>query len=168
VRRNDDRYPGSVAEPRAPLLHAVLRFVLDARACQGVLRIALIGSLTTPKPLPKDADVLVTIEHGLNLGALATVARRLKGTAQQMNLGADIFLAGAQGRYVGRTCPYRECHPRVACRARHCGRREHLNDDLQVITLTRALIAAPPVELWPEIRRRVPVELLLAGLGGNG
>ncbi len=107
MQGNDDRYPGSVAEPRAPLLHAVLRFVLDARACQGVLRIALIGSLTTPKPLP------------------------------------------------------------------NCGRRDHLNDDLQVITLTRALIAAPPVELWPEIRRRVPVpgdveELLLAALGGNG
>ena len=125
------------------------------------------------KPLPKDADVLVTIEDGLDLGPLASAARRLKGTAQQMNLGADIFLANAQGRYLGRICHYRECHPRVACRAQHCGRQAHLNDDFQVVTLGHALIASPPVELWPEIRRRVPVpgdveELLLAGLAPVG
>jgi hypothetical protein len=145
-----------------------LRFVLEARICQGVLRIALIGSLTTAKPLPKDADVLVTIEDGLDLGPLARAARRLKGTAQQMNLGADIFLANAQGRYVGRICHYRECHPRVACGAQHCCRQAHLNDDFHVVTLAPVLIASPPVELWPEICRRLPVpgdveELLLAG-----
>ena len=128
---------------------------------------ALIGSLTTAKPLPKDADVLVTIEDSLDLGPLARAARRLKGTAQQMNLGADIFLANPEGQYVGRICHYRECHPRVACRAQHCGRQGHLNDDLHVFTLAPALIESPPVELWPEIHRRVPVpsdveELLLA------
>ena len=171
INKND--YHGSVAEPRAPLLQAMLRFVLDARVCQGVLRMALIGSLTTTKPLPKDADVLVTIEDGLDLGPLASAARRLKGAAQQMNLGADIFLANAQGRYVGRICHYRECRPRVACDAQHCGRQAHLNDDLHVVTLAHALIASPPVELWPEIHRRVPVprdveELLLAGLATVG
>jgi len=171
INKND--YHGSVAEPRAPLLQAMLRFVLDARVCQGVLRMALIGSLTTTKPLPKDADVLVTIEDGLDLGPLASAARRLKGAAQQMNLGADIFLANAQGRYVGRICHYRECRPRVACDAQHCGRQAHLNDDLHVVTIAHALIASLPVELWPEIHRRVPVprdveELLLAGLATVG
>jgi len=166
-------YHGSVAEPRAPLLQAVLRFVLEARNCRGVLRIALVGSLTTAKPLPKDADVLVTIEDGLDLGPLASAARRLKGAAQQMNLGADIFLADAQGRYMGRICRYRECHPRVACRAQHCGRQAHLNDDLHVVTLSHELISSPPVEVWPEIRRRVPApgdveELLLAALASDG
>ncbi len=170
---NKNRYHGSVAEPRAPLLQAVLRFVLDGRICRGVLRMALIGSLTTAKPLPKDADVLVTIEDSLDLGPLARAARRLKGTAQQMNLGADIFLANPEGQYVGRICHYRECHPRVACRAQHCGRQGHLNDDLHVFTLAPALIESPPVELWPEIHRRVPVpsdveELLLAGLATVG
>ena len=167
------RYHGSVAEPRGALLQAVLRFVQDARMCRGVLRMALIGSLATAKPLPKDADVLVTIEDGLDLGPIASATRRLKGTAQQMNLGADIFLATAEGRYVGRVCHYRECHPRVACRAQHCRRRPHLNDDLQVVTLAHELIALPPLELWPEIRRRAPVpgdveELLLAGLASDG
>jgi len=61
IRIDKNHYHGSVAEPRAPLLQAVLRFVLDVRICQGVLRMALVGSLTTEKPLPKDADVLVTI-----------------------------------------------------------------------------------------------------------
>jgi hypothetical protein len=131
---NKNRYHGNVAEPRAPLLQAVLRFVLDGRICRGVLRMALIGSLTTEKPLPKDADVLVTIEDSLDLGPLTRAARR---------------------------------------RAEHCGRQGHLNDDLQVLTLAPALIESPPVELWPEIHRRVPVpsdveELLLAGLATAG
>jgi len=173
VRTIENHYHGSVAEPRAPLLQAVLRFVREARLCRGVLRIALIGSLTTSKPLPKDADVLVTIEDGLDLGPLAIAARRLKGTAQQINLAADIFLADAQGRYLGRVCRYRECHPRVACRAQRCGRRAHLNDDLHVVTLAESLIASPPVELWPEIVRRAPApgdveDLLLAGLASDG
>jgi hypothetical protein len=34
----------------------------------GVLRIALLGSLATDKPLPKDADVLVTIWYSARMG----------------------------------------------------------------------------------------------------
>ena len=60
------------------MLQAVLRFVLDVRICRGVLRMAVIGSLTTAKPLPKDADVFVTIEDGLDLGPLAVAVRSLK------------------------------------------------------------------------------------------
>ena len=76
-----NHYHGSVAEPRARLLQAVLRFVLDARICQGVLRMGLIGSLTIAKPLAKDADVLVTIEDGLDLGpAFATIASAIRGS----------------------------------------------------------------------------------------
>ena len=59
-------------------------FVLDARICQGLLRMALIGSLTTAKPLPKDADVLVTIEDGLDLGLLSRAA--CTGTMSRPNL----------------------------------------------------------------------------------
>jgi hypothetical protein len=136
-----------------------------ARACEGVLRIALIGSIATPKPLPKDAHALVTMEDGLDLGRLAMAGRRLKGTAQTKYLGADIFLADVRGDYTDRICGWRECKPRVLCHAQHCGRREHLNDDLHVVSLSRELIA--PVELWPEIHRRVAlpadVEALLLG-----
>ncbi len=171
----EPQYQGSIPEPRAPLLQAVLLFVRGARTCPGVLRIALVGSLATPKPLPKDADVLVTIEDGLDLAPLAAKGRRLKGTAQQMNLGADIFLADARGQYLGRICGYRECHQRALCRARHCGWRDqikHLNDDLDIVTLPRETIASPPVELWPQICRRVPVpadveELLLSELASD-
>ena len=46
---------------------------------------------------------------------------------------------------------------RALCRALHCGYRQHLNDDLQVVTLDPALIASPPIELWPRIVRRVAV-----------
>jgi hypothetical protein len=172
-RRYENSYRGSVPEPREPLLEAMLQFVRTARGCEGVLRIALVGSLATEKPLPKDADVLVTIADGLDLGPLATAGRRLKGTAQTMNLGADIFLADVRGDYAGRICGYRECHPRVLCKARYCGVRQHLNDDLHVVTLSRKLIASPPVELWPEIRRRVDVPadveaLLLTPLAEGG
>ncbi len=103
----------SVPDPRRHLLEAVLAFVRAARSTPGALRIALLGSLTTDKPIPKDADVLVTIDAATDLGPLARLGRRLLGTAQTINLGADIFLADAAGRYLGRICHYRECFPRV-------------------------------------------------------
>jgi hypothetical protein len=158
-----------VPDPRRHLLAAVLGFVRAAQSVPGVRRIALVGSLATDKPVPKDADVLVTIEAGLDLAPLARPGRRLQGTAQAINLGADIFLADEAGRYLGRVCRFRECHPRRACLALNCSRRPHLNDDLQDVTLSPALIAAPPIELWPRIvrRRAVPADvetLLLAKL----
>ncbi len=173
MRRRSDRRPfgpqPSVGDPRRRLLTAVLAFVRAARSCPGVRRIALVGSLATDKPVPKDADVLAVIDVTADLAPLAVIGRRLKGAGQTINLGADVFLADESGRYIGRICHYRECHPRVACRALHCGRRQHLNDDLEVVTLDSALIAAPPVDLWPSIVRRVAVPadaeaLLLAKL----
>ena len=147
----------SVPEPRPVLLAAVRDFVREAIGCAGVLRVALIGSLATDKPVPKDADVLVTIDGEMELTKLARAGRRLQGRAQNINLGGDIFLADAAGRYLGRICGYRECRPRALCRARHCGLRDHLNDDLDVVTLAGELLAAPPIELWPDVIRRVPV-----------
>jgi hypothetical protein len=147
----------SVGDPRRRLLAAVLAFVRAARSCPGVKRIALVGSLATDKPIPKDADVLVMIDATTDLAPLAVIGRRLKGAGQTINLGADVFLADESGRYIGRIYHYRECHRRVACRALHCGRRQHLNDDLDVVTLDPALIASAPIDLWPRIVRRVAV-----------
>lgn len=155
-RRYNEPLP-SIAEPRPVLLAAVRDFVREAAACGGVVRISLIGSLTTVKAVPKDADVLVRIDGTMELGQLARAGRRLKGRAQNINLGGDIFLANAAGHYLGRICHYRECHPRVLCRALHCGLRDHLNDDLDELTLSTDLIAAPPIDLWPQVIRRVPV-----------
>jgi hypothetical protein len=146
-----------VPNPRPHLLNAVLACARAARSTPGVLRIALLGSLATDKPVPKDADVLVTIDAAMDLNPLARLGRRLQGTAQTVNLGADIFLVDAAGRYLGRICHYRECHPRVACRALSCGLRQHLNDDLQIVTLSPALISAPPIDLWPRILARCAV-----------
>ena len=139
------------------LLSEVRRFVERACTCPGVQRIALVGSLARDKDDPKDADVLVTVEDGADLTSLATAGRGLKGRAQSRNKGADIFLADPAGRYIGRTCHWRECRPgiRVACDARHCGRRAFLHDDLAAVTLDTALVKAPPLELWPRVVRRV-------------
>jgi hypothetical protein len=157
-RRNQPRGPSpSVAEPRRPLLLAVLAFVLAARACPDVQRISLLGSILTAKVIPKDVDVLVTIDAAMDLTVLARSGRRLMGQAQTINLGADIFLADTTGRYLGRICHFRECHPRVLCHAQHCGQRDHLNDDLHIVTLSPELIASPPVELWPKVIRRLSV-----------
>ena len=159
----------TVAEPRRPLLLGAYSFVRAARLCPGVRRIALLGSLATAKAIPKDVDLLVTIEWAMDLTQLARAGRRLKELAQTINLGADIFLADTAGHYLGRICHYRECHPRVACRAQHCGLRTHLNDDLQLVTLSKDLLASPPIELWPKVIRRLAVpedleEILLTKL----
>jgi hypothetical protein len=64
---------------------------------------------------------------------------------------AVIFFADHSGDYIGRICHYRECHARALCQAQHCGRRNHLNHDLHVVTLSREPIVAPLVELWPRV-----------------
>lgn len=140
------------------LLELTRAFVQAARTVAGVRRIAMLGSLLTNKRRPKDADVLVTIDDEVHLDALARLGRRLKGTAQaKLNSGADVFLANPGGTYLGRICHYRECHPRVLCHARHCGAVPHLTDDLDFVTLDPALIARPPLELFPAVVARVPL-----------
>jgi hypothetical protein len=95
----------------------------------------------------------------MDLAPLATLGRKLQGHAQSFRRGGDLFLADPQGRYLGRTCPWKRCGPgiRVRCGALHCGRRHYLYDDLQVIRLSETLIAEPPIELWPQVVARVPV-----------
>jgi hypothetical protein len=104
--------------------------------------------LTTTKANPKDAEVLVTTDGAMDRAQLARADCRLKDLGQTINLGADIFLADEGGRYLGRIWHYRECRPRRGCLATHCGRREHLNDDFHVVTLSKELLAAPPIGLW--------------------
>jgi hypothetical protein len=146
---------------RAQLLAAALLFVQSALRLSGVERITLIGSLATPEPSPNDIDLLVTVTDNMDLAPLAKAARQLNGRAMQtgQSRGGDIFLASVSGRYLGRTCPWKECGPgiRQSCDALHCGQRQYLHDDLQAITLPAALIQAPPIELWPAVVARVPV-----------
>ena len=144
---------------RDRLIAEALAFVTAARALPGVLRIALIGSLATDKPDPKDVDLLVTVADDADLAPLATLGRKLSGHLQGHNLGGEVFLADPAGNYLGRTCPWKVCQPgiRMRCDALHCGRRPYLHDDLKVITLPKTLIAAPPVELWPQVVARVAV-----------
>lgn len=54
--------------------------------------------------------------------------------------------------------PWKECGPEIrrSCDARHCDRRHHPHDDWHTIRLARDLIAAPPLELWPQQVARVP------------
>lgn len=53
----------------------------------------------------------------------------------------------------------------MSCDALHCGFRPYLHDDLRAIRLPKALVAQPPIELWPQAVTRVPppadVEALL-------
>jgi len=173
MRRRFDRPPPgprpSIPYPRAHLLQAALDFVRAAQKLPGVRRISLVGSLTTEKPVPKDVDLLLRIDAAMDLAPLAKIGRRLRGEANHINLSADIFLADEGGRYLGRICRYRECFARMLCEAQNCGRRQHLNDDLQVVTLAADLIAAPPIDLWPRVVSRCDVppdteELLVAKL----
>jgi predicted nucleotidyltransferase len=144
---------------RSRLLAEALAFVRAACRLPGVLRIALIGSLATDKPEPKDVDLLVTVSDEADLAPLATLGRKLNGHCMAFRKAGDVFLADPRGRYLGRTCPWKECRPgiRISCDALHCGRRPYLHDDLQVVRLEEGLVRAPPIELWPERVARVPV-----------
>ena len=148
---------------RAGLLGGLQRFVAGARSVAGVRKIALVGSIVTAKLNPKDIDLLVVVADDADLTRLATHARRLQGHAQSLNGGADVFLASERGDYIGRTCRWKDCRPgiRQSCDAQQCGLRPHLHDDLDVVTLSKSVIAAPPVTLWPvvERRERLPLDL---------
>ena len=64
---------------RAFLIAEARAFVCDACRLPGVTRIALIGSITTEKPDPKDVDLLVTVTEDADLDPLARLGRRLQG-----------------------------------------------------------------------------------------
>ncbi len=152
--------PSSPLPPaRARLIAEVLAFVRAASQLPGVTCIALIGSLTTDEPDPEDADLLVTVTDDADLAPLATLARKLQGHAQSFNRGGEVFLADPHGNYLGRTCPWKRCGPgiRASCDALHCGQRLYLHDDLEAIQLPKSLVAAPPIELWPQVVARVPI-----------
>ncbi len=159
----EDRRPVELPPARPPvrevMLPAVLLFVGAAARLPGVSRIALIGSLATDKPNPKDVDLLVTVAEDMDLEPLAALGRKLRGRVQELNRGADVFLANPRGEHIGRTCPWRECGPgiRRSCDALHCGVRHYLHDDLRTVRLKKELVSEPPVELWPAVRVRVQI-----------
>ena len=129
----------------------------NASKLSGVTRIALLGSLVTNKVNPKDADVLVTIETDVDLDSLAAFGRRLKGKGQSRNSGADIFLCNSHADYIGRTCSFKDCHPRIRCSGAQCARGTKICDDFDVIRLSREIILEPPLVLWPSIAHRQPL-----------
>ena len=141
---------------RQQLLDGLRRFVTSIRHLPGVKSIAVLGSIVTTKPDPKDIDVLVVVADDADLTPVAIASRRLQGHAQSFNRGADVFLADERGTYIGRTCHWKDCRPGVrrSCDALHCGRRPYLHDDLDAIRLNSSLVLAPPVTLWPLIERR--------------
>ena len=147
------------AKVRASLLDAVLWFVGSVAGLAGVQRIALIGSLVSERPRPKDVDLVVYVADDADLAPLAAAARRLKGRLQGQNRGADVFLADEQRRYLGRICSWKICQPgvRASCDARNCGRRPYLHDDLATIRLDDSVIAVPLLELWPVVVQRGPI-----------
>jgi hypothetical protein len=151
-------------DARRHLLAGAAAFVNRVKQLKGVTRIALIGSITTPKRSPNNINIVLTITSEDIVPDIAAAGRKLKGHAQQLNRGADIFLADSTGRYLGRTCPWRECGPgiRSRCQAQHCG--GHLYDDLHILTLKHDTITAPPIEIWPKVvvRTDVPKDVLEA------
>ena len=150
--------PEKESDPiRQQMLDEVVWFTQATSQLPGVTRIALIGSLATNKADPKDIDMLVTITQEIDLKKLATLGRKLQGHAQNMARGGEVFLADTQHRYLGRTCPWKQCGPgiRLSCDALHCGRRLYLHDDLEAIQLSEEIIAVPPIELWPIIVARI-------------
>src|SRR2546422_8861125 len=142
---------------RQELLNGLRRFAASARQIAGIRRIAILGSIVTAKPDPKDIDVLVVVADDADLAPLATCSRRLQGYAQSVNRGADVFLADERGTYIGRTCHWKDCRPgvRPSFDALHCGRRPYLHDDLDAIHLNPNVVRTPLVTIWPVVERRI-------------
>lgn len=155
---HDTPTPAEVTD-RSRLLDAAFWFVGEAKKLADVLRIALVGSICTNKPNPKDVDLLVTIQPGADLKPLARLARGLQGHIQRGRLGCDVFLV-ENARYIGRTCRYREPWLRRVCAMTglQCDqKRDFLCDTSCNFTLSAEVIRNPPLVLWPEIEVRAPL-----------
>lgn len=148
------------------LIQLATTFVQEAVRIPGVIRVALVGSITTTKTNPKDVDLWVTIEDTADLTPLAIIGRRLKGKTGSLGSGADIFLATPRGTYIGRICEWRDCWPgvRIRCNALHCGRRHLLHDGFRSVRLSRELVGSPPEILWPKSKWAEPVPRTLLPL----
>ncbi len=140
---------------REQLLSHLPWFVSRVTKLPGIRRVALLGSITTNKQNPKDIDFLVVVDDDVDLKPLARLGRKIKGRAQQINRGADIFLANNQGKYIGRTCSWRECRAgkRMSCDALNCGKRPYLHDDLKTVSLSDETVRSA-LELWPSLKHR--------------
>ena len=150
---------------RQKLLAHLPWFVRSVAKVNGVQRISILGSITTEKLKPKDIDFLVMIEASAELEPVARLGRKLKGRTGSEGGGADIFLTDVLGKYIGRTCSWKDCRigARRSCEALNCGQRQYLHDDLQAVTLSQETIAGA-LELWPVMEERVglPKDLELA------
>ena len=144
---------------RQQLLSLAIDCVQSVLKLNGVTRIAMIGSLTTNKPDPKDADILISVKDDLDLSRLARLSRSLQGRAQSLNRGGEVFLANQDDQYIGRICPWKDCGPgiRASCDTLHCGIRKYLHDDFDAIRLSDDLVKHPPIVIWPKFSARVIV-----------
>lgn len=149
---------------RAFLITEAFKFIDRVVTLPGLRRVAMLGSILTPKANPKDVDILITIDDEADLTALGKASRSLKGIAQGKNRGADIFLANPTGEYIGRVCHWSRCGPqfRSTCDAWNCGVRQYLHDDFGDIRLKLRLVKEPPLEIWPTViyRQKVADDLL--------
>ena len=139
-------------EPRRALLLAVCSFVRAARICPGVLRIALMGSLVTNKPIPKDADVLVTIDDTTDLTGLARAASAPQGVCSNHQPSSLMRLGVTSDAFASIASAIRAWHasPSIADAA-------PTSTMTHVVTLSKELLAAPPIDLWPDVVPRVKV-----------
>lgn len=144
---------GAFQERQRKPLKEVLIFTHAATQLAGVIRIALIGSLTADKPNPKDADMLVTVANNADLVHLAALGRKLQGHAQSINCGGEVFLADSQNNYLGRTCPWKQCGPgiRASFDALNCGKRPFLHDDLSDIRLSKRVTPSHRLNCGPKL-----------------
>ncbi len=164
----------SIDEPREHLLKGGVTFIERASAIPGIQRIAMVGSMTTDKKIPKDIDFLVTVNESIDFKDLAEAGRQLQGYAHRINLTADIFITNSDGIYIGRTCNYKEPFLRRDCQGKVCGHfllmdedipavlqafnsLLHLCSDTEMIKFTKEEIDKPPLIIWPEIVRNAPI-----------
>jgi hypothetical protein len=143
---------------RREFIKNALWFAQTASKLPDVLRIALIGSITTPKLKPKDVDLLITLADNTPIKPVADLGRKLLGKQMAVgdSSGADIFIASEKGAYLGRTCQYRDCFPRMSCEGSQCN-GSYLCNDFHRVNLKKELIANPPVELFPTLLVRAPL-----------
>ena len=144
---------------RESLLYALNWFLDEVKQFKEVRQVALIGSICTNKPNPKDIDLLISIKPKTDLKKLATLRRKTQGRIGQGLLGTDMFIV-EDGRYLGRLCRYREPWPRVVCCNDNliCDRtRNYLCNTSNNFSIDKSIINNPPITIYPKFSTTIEI-----------
>ncbi len=130
---------------RTRIDQAVAKFITLVQHVEGVLEVALFGSVATEKAVPDDFDLMVFIKDVQCIPAISSSIRSITSTFH----AHDVFLFDENRQYLGRVCHRKKCPAlSVECKVYGCGKVKYLQVIEGFTFQAKQALAQKPVPLW--------------------